>query len=135
MSLSIARIAPSTASREVAARARVAVSVVAAVPADADALADLPWTDARAYRVDDAGDLVAGHDREAYARERAFLSEHIGMADAASLDPDADLRRPRFGNVALDQLEGTTRAGNLHNSHLCHVILHHNRQVREAVGQ
>ena len=106
---------------EIAAPARLAVAIVTAVPADADALADLPWTDFRANRIDGTGDLVAGHDREAYAGKEAVLGEHIAVADATSRHLDAHLPRSRLGNVAIDQLEGPAGAGNLDGSHLCHV--------------
>ena len=49
------------AADHVAAPAGVAVAAVAAEPADADPLADLPGDDALADGLDAPGDLVAGH--------------------------------------------------------------------------
>ena len=51
------------AREEIAAPAGVAVAAVAAVPADADALARLPPGALRPTASIDAGDLVAGHAR------------------------------------------------------------------------
>ena len=105
------------AADEVAAAARLAVAAVAAEPADADALAGLPALDALADRVDDAGDLVAGDEREGDAREAALLGEHVAVADAAGLDPDEDLAAAGLGHLALDQLEVAALLGHLHRSH------------------
>ena len=80
---------------QVPAAARLAVAAVAAEPADADALADLPALDALAERRDPAGDLVAGDDREGDARVGALLGQHVAVADAAGLDPDQRLAAAR----------------------------------------
>jgi len=86
---------------EIAAAAWQAGSVMAAVPADADALALLPNGDARADFIDNAGDFVAGRTRIGYAGPEAVLDEVVAEADAARLHADADLSCGRLGNVAF----------------------------------
>src|SRR5258706_14477606 len=61
------------AREEVAASAGIAPAAMAAVPAEADALPDLPRRDSRSERVDDAGNLVPGHPRVLDAGPEAFL--------------------------------------------------------------
>src|SRR6185312_10051695 len=103
-----------------AGAAVLAASVVAAVPADADPLADLPAAHAGADRVDDAGDLVAGDARILEARELASDDERVAMTDAARLDLDAHGAAARRRNVALRSLQRPVRARHLHCSHLRH---------------
>ena len=90
------------ASNEVAAAASRTSSVVAAVPADADALAFFPNGDAGPDFVDDAGNFVARRTRINDAREEA---------DAAGLDADADMSQGRLRDFALLQLEIGTGLG------------------------
>ena len=54
---------PRHAGEEIPAAAGVAPAAIAAVPADADALARLPSGHARADRIDHAGHLMARHAR------------------------------------------------------------------------
>src|SRR5205807_975683 len=76
---------------EEALAAGVADEAVAAVPADAGAVAFLPLRHLRAHRVDAAGDLVSRHARQGEPGEGAGLDEGVAVADAARLHLDADL--------------------------------------------
>jgi hypothetical protein len=67
------------------------MAAMAAIPPDADALADFPLFHAGAEGVDDPGDFVARNARVLDGRESAFLGERIGMADTARLHFDANL--------------------------------------------
>src|SRR6202035_524180 len=68
------------AEHRLAVTARPAVAAVAAEPADADALADLPSTHALSQRGDDPGYLVTGYGRIGDPREAALL--HVAVAVA-----------------------------------------------------
>src|SRR5262249_30151086 len=63
------------AGEELAAAAGVALPAVAAVPADADALAGLPAGDAGADRIDHPGHLVTGDAGILNSREGPLLDE------------------------------------------------------------
>lgn len=71
---------------EISAAALQAGSVVATVPAYADALTLFPSGDAGADFVDDAGDFVTGRAGIGDAGEETVLDELLAEADAASLD-------------------------------------------------
>ena len=106
--------------QEVALAARCALPAVAAVPADADALALRPRGDAGADRVDAARDLVAGHARQRELRELAAAHEHVAVAHATRLDADAHLIRSGLRNRTVDELELATRLRDLERFHRCH---------------
>ena len=90
---------------------------MAAVPADAGAVAGLPARHAGADRVDDARDLVAGHARVFDPGKEALLREDVAVADAAGLDPHADLAGPGRRDLSLDGLKGLFRSGDLDGTH------------------
>ena len=81
------------------------VKAVAAVPADADALAGLPVGDVSADGVDAAGDFVSGDAGILDAGPMAFFDQRIAMADAAGFDLNSDLVAAGFGDVSFDQFE------------------------------
>ena len=56
--------------------------------------------DAIADRLDAADDLVAGNDRQLRIRQFAVDHVQVGAADAAGLDPHADLAAPGSGRAA-----------------------------------
>jgi hypothetical protein len=109
------------AADEVAAPAPVAPAAVAAVPTDPDPLPFRPHPDAWPHRVDQPDDLVPRHPGVLDVGEDPFHREGVAVADAASLDLDADLARTGFGNVAFDQFERTFRPGDLYRAHLRHL--------------
>jgi hypothetical protein len=92
---------------EIAAPALCALAAVAAEEAKANAFADVPRRHVTADRVDDADDLVAGHDRLAGVGTDTFHAEEIAVAHSACENADADV--PRFGidDLALDEFEFT----------------------------
>jgi hypothetical protein len=75
---------------------------VAAVPAEADAVANLEDGDIGADGIDDSGDLVAGAAGILNAGPQAFLGEHVAVADAAGLDANAYLAGAGRGELFLD---------------------------------
>ena len=102
---------------EVAAAAGRAVVAVAAVPAEADALAELEERDVGADGVDDAGDLVAGDARDiGVPGHMAFLGERVAVADAAGLHANADMAGAGIGELLLDELKRSAGGGYLHGT-------------------
>src|SRR3954463_8505918 len=96
---------------EVAAAAVVAGKAVPGVPTDADALAGLPpLRDVLADGVDQADHLVPRHAREGDPGPVALLGQHVAVADAAGLDLNPHESPARFGDRALDELEGAAGA-------------------------
>ena len=79
----------------VAAPAVRAHAARVAQPRDADPLADREACRARTERVDRADDLVAGNDVGPARREVALGEVQVGAADAAHVDPHAQLARAR----------------------------------------
>src|SRR5207248_861180 len=102
---------------EEALAAGVADEIVSPVPADAHPVALLPFRHVGADLVDASGDLVAGDPGQLQARERSALHVRIAVADSAGLHLDTDLRRTRFWDLALDQLERSVGPRYLHRSH------------------
>jgi hypothetical protein len=86
---------------------------VAAVPAEADALADFEDRDIGSDGIEDTGDLVAGDAGIAQARPEPHLGEHIAVADSAGLDADADVAGARLGKFALDDFKWSVGRGDL----------------------
>ena len=62
-----------------------------AEPGNADAPSGPERRHAVAGPVDDADDLVTGHDRQTRIRQLAVDDVQVGPADAAGLDADQDL--------------------------------------------
>ena len=93
-----------------------AVAAGMAEPGHADARAELQ-TDAVAGRLDPADDLVAGDDRQLRVRQFAVDDMQIGAADAAGLDPHADLPRARLGFGPLLHREPLVDSPQNHGAH------------------
>ena len=108
------------AGEEIAAAAGLAASTIAAVPADADALADGPGRGIGADGVDEADDFVSGNARILNPGEEAVLGEDVAVADAARLDFDADLAGARLRDIPLDEFERTLGGGDLNGAHFGH---------------
>src|SRR4030095_14565420 len=79
---------PVPAISEVSAPTREARAVMAAVPADTDALSLLPAGDTDAHFIEDADDFVPGHARILDTGPLAFLREHVAVTDATGRDLD-----------------------------------------------
>ena len=112
-----------SAGQVVAAATAVAVAAVPAMPADAGAVARLPFGDVRADRVDDAGDLVAGNARQRDPWPESLDRQHVAMADPAGFDADADLPGTGLRDVALDERELRGGFRNGERAHPGHGIL------------
>src|SRR5881394_1701042 len=69
----------------VAAPAGIAIPAIAALPADADALARAPPGNSAADRIDAADHLMPGDARVLNVREQPLLGDAVAMADAAGL--------------------------------------------------
>src|SRR5579859_8181579 len=107
---------------KIPAAARLAPEAMAAVPADADALADSPFGDARAERIDLAGDLVSGNARIFQAGPPALFDEQVAMANPAGFDFDAHCAWSRFRHRALDQFPIAAWFADLDDFHMPHRI-------------
>jgi hypothetical protein len=92
---------------------------MAAVPADADTLSLLPRGNPGAHFINDACDFVSRNARILNARPQAFFREHVTVANTTGLYLDAHLSWTRLRNLALDDLEISSRFGNLRNLHWC----------------
>ena len=108
---------------DVAAATRLAVAAMPAKPADADAGAHAPAHHVGADRVDDAGHFVPRHQRVLHPGKQPILGDHVAVADAASLDLDANLAALRLRQLALDQFQRAALMGHLHDAHLRHHAL------------
>src|SRR5262249_8611359 len=87
----------------VPAAAVVAVATVPGMPADADALADLPTCrDVLTSGVDHANHFVPWDARKRDPGPLAFRGHHVAVADAAGLHLDPHGAWPRLGNGTLD---------------------------------
>ncbi len=104
------------AEREVAATAGCAEVAVAAMPAEADALANFKERDVGADGIDDAGHLMAGNTRVSEAGPIAELGERIAVANAAGLNANANVAGAGIGKLLLDKFECSAGSGNLHGS-------------------
>jgi hypothetical protein len=105
---------------KISAAALQARAVVAAVPADTDALAFLPLGNASAQFIDNARHFMPWNTGILNSGQIAFFREHITVANTTGLHLDENLSRTGFGNLALHNLEITARFGNLRRFHGCH---------------
>ena len=94
---------------EVATPAREAGPVLTAVPAHADSLTVRPLRHARAHVVDHPRDFVPRHARIHEARPAAFLGEDVAVTDAARLDANPDVPRPRRWESPAQQSQSPRR--------------------------
>ena len=108
------------AEEEVAPAAGIAVTAMPAMPADPDAIADVPAEDIGADGVHDACDLMAGHTRVLDSGPEPILRQRVAVADPAGLDPHAHETGAGHRNLALDHLEGPSRPRDLNRAHLRH---------------
>jgi hypothetical protein len=93
----------------VAAAARVAVTAVAAKPADSDALTDIKVFDVISDRVDAPRDLVAGDQREAQARHLAVDEHRIGVTDPDRLHDHPHVAAAGSDDVLFDEAKRASR--------------------------
>ena len=110
------------AGEELAPAAGVAMPAIAAVPADAHALAGLPVGDAGADRIDHPGHFMTGDAGVAELPDKSLLGERIAVADAACQDLDPHRRGTRFGDRPFHDFKGSVRARDLCRTHGSHDI-------------
>ena len=90
------------AKHEVAAAAGLAVVAMAAMPAEANALAGLEDGNVGSDGIEYAGDFVAGNARKLDAGPHAQLGERIAVADPAGLNTNAYVSWTRLGELSLN---------------------------------
>src|ERR1700757_3160264 len=105
---------------KVSAPALQAGSILPTMPAHSYSLSLLPRRDAAAHLVNHTRHLVPRHTRIRYTRPRAFLRQHITVANSASLHLDSNLSRSRLRNLALHHFKFSSRLRHLHRFHLRH---------------
>jgi hypothetical protein len=105
---------------KISAPARETCVVLAAVPANADALPPFARRNTRTYFIYDARDLMAWDAGVLNPWPRAFFRERVTVANTTGLHLDADLSGTRIRNLALDDLEIASRASNLCRLHRCY---------------
>jgi hypothetical protein len=108
------------ADQEIATAARVAVTAVPTVPADANPVAEAPAGDAGTEGVNGPGHLVSGDTGILNAGPVALLGQGIAVADAGGLHADAHLARTGLGYLALHDLVGAFGAHDLGRTHPGH---------------
>jgi hypothetical protein len=89
---------------------------MATVPAEADALAGLEKRNVGGYRIQDAGDFVAGDTGVDDAGKEAEFRDGVAMADATGLHADAHLAGARIGKLLLNQLKGAASCCHLYGT-------------------
>jgi hypothetical protein len=95
--------------------------VLAAVPADTDALPFLPLGNTTAQFIDDACDFMSWNAGILNAGPQAFFRERVTAANTAGLNLDAHVSCIRLRNLALDHLESCSGTGDLRHLHLPHL--------------
>jgi len=105
---------------EMAATAGIAVSAVPAVPADSDAVANLPALDPAANCIHHTCDFVSRDARILNIGEQTFLGNRIAVTDTTRLHLHAHITRSGLRNFAFDDLKWSLGFGNLHCAHFCH---------------
>jgi hypothetical protein len=93
------------------------------MPADAHALARLPFGYVRANRVDAPSDLVPRHARILDSRPESFFHQSIAVADAACFDLDPHLPASGLRDRALNHFEISSRFADLHGFHARHLSI------------
>jgi hypothetical protein len=98
---------------------------IAAMPANANALADIPLGDALPQRINGSDNLVTRHTRILNAGQEPVLDDRIAVADSAGLDFDSHRIGRWIGYGTFDYFEGAARAGDLSDAH----FVRHNRSA------
>ena len=93
-------------------------------PGNANPLANFEILHTRAERIDPPDNFVARNDRQFWVRQFAVNDVKIRPADAASLDPDAQLARARNGiRQFLEHKRRAFRAGPCRTSHNFQMVI------------
>jgi hypothetical protein len=94
--------------------------ILAAVPANSDALPLLPLGNTGAYFIDNPGHFMAWNARVLNSRPGALHRERVAVTDTTGLHPDAHVSRIRHWNVPFNDLEARSRLQNLRGFHSCY---------------
>src|SRR5438093_9323278 len=105
------------ACKELALPAVIAIAAVAAVPANPDALASLPWLHAFAHSVNNSNHLVSRHTWILNTRPESFFDQRIAVTNSARIDLDPHPPRLRLGNISFNQFERPAGTRDLNNTH------------------
>src|SRR5262249_41421353 len=109
------------AGEKISAAALLAMSAVAAVPTNANALTRHPFGNAGTHGANHAGHFMSWHARIRNVREQSLLVHRIAGTNTAGLHFNAHLPGSRLGNRPLDNFKRSIGSGNLSNSHGSHV--------------
>jgi len=106
------------AADEVAAATCVAISAMAAMPANPDTLADFPLRHSISQRINQADDFMAWNAGILKTGPLALLHQRVTVTNAAGLDFDTDPVAGRLRYIALDNFKRSTWAGYLGCTHV-----------------
>src|SRR5262249_29736727 len=90
-----------------------------AVPPNTDALTILPVRNAGAELINHAHHLMSWNTWVLNSRPRAFFRESVTAADATGLYLHPHVSRARIRHLAVNDLEFSSRLGNLRHLHRC----------------
>src|SRR5262249_21598449 len=107
---------------EIAAPAFVADEIVAAVPADANAVTFFPTRDALAHCIDASGKFMTRNTRILKTRPQTFFDQHVAVTNPAGFNFHAHLSRTGLGNFSFDQFKISAWFSNLRCFHFSHKL-------------
>jgi hypothetical protein len=107
---------------EIAATARIASEIMAAMPTNTDTLAGFPVRNVSTHCVNAPCDFVSWNTRILNTGPMAFLDQLVTVADAAGFNFNADLVSARLGNVSLDEFKIAAGFADLHSLHSRHSL-------------
>ena len=81
----------------------IAITTVAAVPTDTDALADFPRLHSFTKQIDNSNHLVSRYTRILKAGPEPFLNQGITVTNTACFDLNPHPSRLRLGNIPLNE--------------------------------
>jgi hypothetical protein len=108
---------------EIAAPALFAMKAMSAVPADANALAGFPFSDAAPDRVDPSRNFVARDAGILKSGPDAVFDQNIAVTNAARLDFHPNLSNTRLQDVAFHQLPIPAWLADLRQFHFAHGLI------------
>ncbi len=111
------------AGEEIAAATGIAIAAMAAMPADAHALARFPLGNARAHGIHRADHFMAGHARILQTGPVTFLDQRIAVTDATGVDLDPHQPGTGLRDFTLHDFKRPAGAADLCCTHLGHGFL------------
>ena len=107
-------------SEQITAMTRGTVATMPAVPSHPNPLAFLPSHHSGTDGINHSCDLMTRDTRILKSRPMAFFHKHVTMANPTGLDFYTDRVWLRLRHRTPDDLERTSRRGDLHGCHDCH---------------